>query len=112
MMGHPRLDHGTTVSDPTYSRHALDALPQLVWVAGPDGTLEYLNRRCADYSGLPIDDLLGWDWGWIVHPADLARTLDVWATSVRDGTPHEVEFRLRRRDGQYRWFLVRGEPVR
>src|SRR5436190_23729290 len=98
MMGHPRLDHGTTVSDPIHYRLALDALPQLVWVAGPDGTLEYLNRRCADYSGLAIDDLLGWDWGWIVHPSDLPETLRVWMMAIRSGTPHEIEQRLRRYD--------------
>ncbi|MBN9120123.1 MAG: PAS domain-containing protein [Planctomycetes bacterium] len=100
------------MTDPTHSRHALDALPQLVWVAGPDGTLEYLNRRCAEYSGLPIDDLLGWDWGWVVHPSDLAETLRVWTAAVRNGTPHEVEQRLRRHDGEYRWFLCRAAPVR
>jgi PAS domain S-box-containing protein len=100
------------VTDPTHYRHALDALPHLVWVAGPDGALEYLNRRCAEYSGVPIDDLLGWDWGWIIHPSDLPTTLAVWTESVRTGTPHEVEFRLRRHDGEYRWFLARAEPVR
>jgi PAS domain S-box-containing protein len=100
------------VSTPPPYAHALDALPQLIWVAAPDGTLEYLNRRCADYSGLPIDDLLGWDWGWVVHPADLPATLGAWNRSLRDGTPHEVEFRLRRRDGEYRWFLARAEPAR
>jgi PAS domain S-box-containing protein len=100
------------VTNPLYYRHALDALPQLVWVASPDGTLEYLNRRCAEYSGLAIDDLLGWDWGWVVHPSDLPNTLRIWNASVRNGTPSELEQRLRRHDGEYRWFLCRGEPVR
>jgi PAS domain S-box-containing protein len=100
------------VTDPTSYRLALDTLPHLVWVAGPDGSLEYLNRRCAEYAGVPLDDLLGWDWGWVLHPADLPNTLSVWAESVRTGTSHEVEHRLRRHDGEYRWFLVRAEPVR
>jgi len=100
------------VTDPAHYRLALDSLPQLVWVAGPDGTLEYLNRRCAEYSGLPIDDLLGWDWSWVVHPADLPETLRVWTEAIRTGIPHQVEQRLRRHDGEYRWFLVRGEPIR
>lgn len=98
--------------DLTNYRHALDALPHLVWVAGPDGALEYLNRRCAEYTGVPIDDLLGWDWGWVIHPSDLPNTLTVWNASIRAGTSHEVEFRLRRGDGEYRWFLARAEPVR
>jgi PAS domain S-box-containing protein len=100
------------VTDPVLYRKALDALPHLVWVAGPDGALEYLNRRCAEYCGVPIDDLLGWDWSWVMHPADLPNTLAVWNASVRAGTSHEVEFRLRRCDGDYRWFLARAEPVR
>ncbi|QDU23856.1 PAS domain-containing protein [Urbifossiella limnaea] len=90
----------------------LDHLPQLVWAAGSDGAVEYLNRRCTEYAGLPADDLLGWDWGWVVHPDDLPAVLTRWAASVRDGLPHRDEFRLRRSDGEYRWFLARGEPVR
>ncbi|VTR95645.1 multi-sensor signal transduction histidine kinase : Histidine kinase OS=Calothrix sp. PCC 6303 GN=Cal6303_4720 PE=4 SV=1: PAS_9: PAS [Gemmata massiliana] len=100
------------MTEPYHYRQAIDALPQLVWVASPDGTLEYLNRRCAEYSGLPIDDLLGWDWGWVVHPSDLPETLETWTAAVRAGTPHQIEHRLRRHDGEYRWFLIRAEPVR
>jgi PAS domain S-box-containing protein len=100
------------VTDPIAYRQALDALPHLVWVAAPDGALEYMNRRCAEYTGVPIDDLLGWDWGWVMHPSDLPGTLAVWNASIRAGTPHEVEFRIRRSDGEYRWFLARAEPVR
>lgn len=100
------------MTDPVAYRQALDALPHLVWVAGPDGALDYLNRRCAEYTGVPIDDLLGWDWGWVIHPSDLPATLTVWNASIRTGVPHEIEFRLRRKDGEYRWFLSRAEPVR
>jgi PAS domain S-box-containing protein len=100
------------VSNHTPYREALDAISQFVWLAGPDGAVEYLNRWGAEYAGLPLDDMLGWDWSWLVHPADLVGTLNAWSEAVRDGTRHEVEQRLRRRDGEYRWFLVRGEPVR
>lgn len=100
------------VSDLTSYRLALDTLPHLVWVASPDGSLEYLNRRCGEYTGIPLDDLLGWDWGWVLHPADLPNTLAVWAESIRTGTTHEVEYRLRRHDGEYLWFLARAEPAR
>ncbi len=109
---HPLPNHNRPVTDPAQYRHALDALPHLVWVAAPDGALEYLNRRCVDYTGVPIDDLLGWDWGWVTHPSDLPNTLAVWTAGLRAGTPVELEFRLRRRDGEYRWFLSRAEPVR
>ena len=91
---------------------ALDALPHLAWVAGTEGNLEYLNRRCAEYCGLATDDLLGWDWGWVIHPEDLPHALARWTESVQNGTPHRDQFRIRRSDGQYRWFLSRAEPVR
>jgi PAS domain S-box-containing protein len=81
-------------------------------VAGKDGAIEYLNRRCWEYTGLPVDDLLGWDWGWIVHPEDLPKTLTIWNESIRTGTPPDIEFRLRRHDGHYRWFVTRGNPLR
>ena len=100
------------MTDHSYSRHTLDLLPQLIWVAAPDGTVEYVNRWCREYCGVPLDDLLGWDWRWVVHPDDLSATMTAWDKAVRTGTPHEIQPRLRRHDGEYRWFLVRGEPVR
>ncbi|MBN9517153.1 PAS domain-containing protein [bacterium] len=98
-------------TDPAALR-TLDALPHFAWVADPDGALLYINRRCAEYTGLAIDDMLGWDWSWVIHPDDLATTVARWAESVKNGTPHRDEFRLRRDDGQYRWFLGRADPVR
>ncbi|AMV29417.1 Sensor protein FixL [Gemmata sp. SH-PL17] len=100
------------MNDPQNYRTALDNLPQLVFGAAPDGAVEYMNTRYVEYTGLPLDDLLGWNWGWVVHPADLPNSLDVWAAAVRTGTPREVSQRLRRSDGEYRWFLARAEPVR
>ena len=90
----------------------LDALPLLAWVAGPDGSLEYLNSRCREYAGLPLDELLGWDWEWVVHPADLPGSLAAWTEAVRTGTPLRVEQRLRRADSQFRWFVAQAVPVR
>ncbi len=98
-------------TDPAALR-ALDALPHLAWVADPEGSLQYLNRRCAEYTGLAVDDLLGWDWGWVIHPDDLPTTVARWNESIRNGTPHRDEFRLRRDDGLYRWFLSSADPVR
>jgi PAS domain S-box-containing protein len=100
------------VTDPTDYRRALDAIPHLVWTAAPDGTAEYMNRRATEYFGLPLDDLLGWDWGWVVHPSDLPATLAAWNEALRTGRGYEVEYRLRRHDGEFRWFLGRAEPSR
>src|SRR4051812_14703010 len=99
-------------TDPGRYAPALDALPVLAWVARADGSLEYLNRRCLDYAGLALDDLLGWDWGWVVHPADLPDNLVAWNAALQAGTPFAVEQRFRRADGRFRWFATRAEPVR
>ncbi|MFO0801408.1 MAG: PAS domain-containing protein [Gemmataceae bacterium] len=89
----------------------LDALPQLVWAAGPAGELEYVNTRCAEYTGIPADDLLGWEWGWVVHPEDLPDTLNRWAAARVTVRPYHTEHRLRRADGRYRCFVSRAEPT-
>lgn len=92
-------------------QHTLEALPHLVWVAGPDGAIEYVNRRCLDYSGLQMSGLTGWEWKSIVHPDDLARSVATWTKSIRTGESHVIEYRLRRHDGVYRWFVARGQPT-
>ncbi|MBN9521976.1 PAS domain-containing protein [bacterium] len=88
----------------------LDAITQLVWVTDPDGGVTYINHRFAEYTGRPPDDLLGWDWGWVLDPEDLPTTLDQWAAAVRGRRAYAIEHRIRRADGQYRWFVSRAEP--
>lgn len=90
----------------------LDSIPALVWVAGPDGAVEYLNRRCLEYVGLPMNDLVGWDWQRVIHPDDLPKTLSAWSASLRTGDEFETRYRLLRADGAYRWFVARATPMR
>ena len=93
-------------------RQLAEALPQLVWVAAPDGTLYYFNARCHEYSGLSTEELSEGGWVRLLHPDDHLTTLDRWQYSVRTGAPYETEFRLRRgSDGTYRWFLTRAVPL-
>ena len=90
-----------------------DAMPQLVWTAQADGTLEYFNRRWIEYTGLTLDRLRdeGADVG-VVHPDELSETWDRWNDALATATPYEMEYRLRRaRDATYRWFLSRAEPI-
>ena len=98
--------------DAAHYHPILEHIPHLVWVAGPDGGLEYVNHRCLEYVGLPMAALVGWNWKAIVHPDDLNRTVAAWTRSVRAGEPFEIEYRLRRHDGAYRWFVGRAEPQR
>jgi PAS domain S-box-containing protein len=90
----------------------IDTIPTLAWHARPDGKAEYLNKRWLDYTGLSLEQTLGWDWKVAVHPDDLAGSIDGWQALLTAGKPAEAEARLRRFDGEYRWFLFRVEPLR
>ena len=90
----------------------IDAIPTLAWCARPGGSNEFLNRRWHDYTGLSLQEGLGWGWKAAIHPDDLGRLMAKWETLLNSGEPGESEARLRRSDGIYRWFLFRVEPLR
>jgi formate hydrogenlyase transcriptional activator len=90
----------------------IDAIPTLAWCAQPGGAIEFLNRRWHDYTGLSVEEGLGWGWKTAIHPDDLGRLTGQWQTLLAKGEPGESEARLRRSDGLYRWFLFRVEPLR
>jgi PAS domain S-box-containing protein len=87
-------------------------IPQMVWIARPDGFVEYFNQRWLDYTGLQPHETLGWDWQQVLHPDDRLLTQQQWTTSLATGNPYEVQYRLRRYDGEYRWHIGRGIPIR
>ncbi|MFE1599242.1 hybrid sensor histidine kinase/response regulator [Methylobacterium sp. ID0610] len=88
-------------------------VPSHVWAARPDGRLYWFNAQVHAYTGLDAGDLDGaTTWGRVVHPDDLPAALAAWSRSLGSGAVYEVEFRIRRTDGVYRWFLVRAEPIR
>src|ERR1700674_2061832 len=90
----------------------IDAIPTLAWCAQPGGAKEFLNRRWYDYTGLSIEEGLGWGWKTAIHPDDLGRLTGKWQTLLAKSEPGESEARLRRSDGLYRWFLFQVEPLR
>jgi PAS domain S-box-containing protein len=94
------------------SRTLIDAIPQQIWSAPPDGKTDYCNERWRSYSGLELDGVRGYGWQTMVHPEDRERVLKAWHESVRSGTPYEQEERHRGADGEYRWFLSLGVPMR
>ncbi len=94
-----------------YYQVLAEAMPQQVWTATPQGTLDYVNQTTADYFGLPADEVLGAGWQSVIHPDDLPSCVELWTDSLRNGTIYEVEFRLKRADGAYRWHLGRALPV-
>ncbi|MBV8602708.1 MAG: PAS domain-containing protein, partial [Candidatus Eremiobacteraeota bacterium] len=87
------------------------AIPQLVWTARPDGTIDWYNQRWYDYTGQSEAQAFGWGWKAVHHPDDLPRVMEAWPRSLATGTRFDMEFRLRRHDGRFRWFLTRVEPV-
>jgi PAS domain S-box-containing protein len=88
-----------------------EALPTIVWTATPDGAGEYFNGRLTEYSGLSPDQAAGDGWLSLVHADDVERTADTWRASLEAGSRYEVNYRLRRNDGAYRWFSVCGLPL-
>src|SRR5712691_10730430 len=93
-------------------RKIIDTIPTLAWCSLPDGTGEFWNRRWHEYTGLSPEAVRGWGWQDAIHPEDLKQITDKWLGSLASGQSCEVEGRLRRFDGVYRWFLFRAEPLR
>jgi PAS domain S-box-containing protein len=94
-------------------RNLAEALPNLVWTDRPDGTCDYLSSQWGQYTGIPESELLEFAWlDRVVHPDDRERTLACWMTAVADKGVYDLEFRIRRHDGEYRWFKTRGVPIR
>jgi PAS domain S-box-containing protein len=93
-------------------RLLIDTIPALVWCALPDGSLESVNQRIVDFVGVPIRELAVRGWIDFLHPEDVQATLRAWEYSVATGNLHEIEYRMRSADGTYRWFHVRGQPLR
>ena len=92
-------------------RLVIDTIPTLVWRARPDGVPDFLNQPALDYTGLSLDQA---ETGWprAFHPDDKKGMLVKWSAIRASGMPGELEARLRRFDGEYRWFLFRGVPLR
>jgi len=88
------------------------AMPTQVWTAGPDGALDWFSDHVYAYSGHSRGSLDGAGWTRMVHPKDLADAQVRWANSLSSGDDYEVEFRLRRHDGAWRWHLARAKPIR
>ena len=113
-----RAEHEALSLSEAKFRAFTEAVPNQVWTAGPSGVLDWANQRVYEYSGserifgdgeaaLPADA-----WRERVHPDDQDAAVEAWARALSGGTPYEVEFRLRRHDGVYRWHLARALPLK
>jgi PAS domain S-box-containing protein len=93
-------------------RLVVDTIPTLAWSAGPDGSADFFNQRWLDYTGLSAKQALGSGWEVAVHPEDLPRILETFREALKSAKPYEVEGRFRCFNGEFRWFLFRGSPLR
>ena len=99
-----RREHDERVA---YLHTFADSIPAIAWSATPDGHFEYFNKRMVDFTGLPDDQT-----GTAFHPDDWVKASAIWQSSLQTGEIYEVEHRLRRHDGEYRWMISRAVPVR
>jgi len=90
----------------------VDAIPQLAWMANPDGTIYWYNQQWFDYTGTTLEEMAGWGWKSIPDPEYLPRVLKAWEYSLAKGEPFRMEFPLRGKDGKYRPFLVTATPYK
>jgi PAS domain S-box-containing protein len=98
------------IQSPPTSKLVDESVPAMVWMARPDLSCEYLSRAWLEFTGYAADHALGDGWSRGVHAEDLARWLDTCVRAFDAREPFEIEYRLRRRDGEYRWVLDRGVP--
>jgi len=111
-----RIESATLLSCETHTKilqELLDALPHCIWIARPEGFMEYANCHWRNYTTMTIEQAQGHAWLQCVHPDDRQRTLDALQTAIQTGAPYEMEHRMRNgTTGAYQWFLVRGEPYK
>ncbi|MDO8379823.1 PAS domain-containing sensor histidine kinase [Phenylobacterium sp.] len=93
-------------------RALVDSLPQLLWASRPDGAFDYLSPQWVAFTGAPAADHMGDGWLQVIHPEDRDDLQAAWAQAVRGGLPFDVEHRIRRHDGVWRWFNGRASAIR
>ena len=103
---------GWTIATRSRFENLLELAPQVVWFGQPDGHIAYSNPYWYEYTGLSERETLGYGWTSAIHPEDRDEVLDTFKAAAEKGKNSEVEFRLRRKDGDYCWFLARGRPGR
>jgi len=95
-----------------YFRLLAESLPQLVWTCRGDGKCDYLSPQWVRYTGVPESEQLGFGWLHQLHPDDQEPTISAWKRAVKENNSFDVEFRIRRADGVYRWFKTRALSLR
>lgn len=93
-------------------KFVIDFMPQMVWATQPQGYHDFFNLRWYEYTGLSYEETKDKGWSLVLHPEDYERTWKIWQNSLDTGITYEIEYRMRKYDGTYNWFLARAEPLR
>jgi PAS domain S-box-containing protein len=106
------MSNGVPNVENDWFRTIAENLPQLVWTCDIEGKMDFLNSQWTSYTGIAREQLLGMNWRHCMEPGDRERTCDYWMKALRGEVPYDLDYRLRRADGQYRWFKARATPLR
>lgn len=106
-----RTEEALRASERTLSQ-IVNTIPTTAWSTRPDGFCDYLSQRWLDYAGMTPEQAQGWGWGDAIHPGDANALVEYWQSCLASGIPVDAEARIRRFDGEYRWFLIRANPLR
>jgi PAS domain S-box-containing protein len=87
-------------------------IPGMLWTATHEGEVDYCNRPWLDFAAMTAEQAKGWGWATAIYPDDRDGLIECWNSCLASGTPFDVEARMRRYDGAYRWFLFRANPLR
>jgi PAS domain S-box-containing protein len=93
-------------------RLVINTIPCLILRATPDGAFDFINQQWLEFTGLKMEEVKGRGWHSTLHPEDVEKALSIWHAGLAAGEPFENEARVRRVDGEYRWFLLRNVPLR
>jgi diguanylate cyclase (GGDEF)-like protein/PAS domain S-box-containing protein len=105
-------DLSTSRARELYFQTMAEEVAEIIWTADRNGEDDYFNRKGFDYTGMTLEQLRGSGWKDVVHPDDANECFSKWQNALRVGEPYDVEYRLRAKDGTYRWFLGRANPIR
>ncbi|MDD5287449.1 MAG: PocR ligand-binding domain-containing protein, partial [Desulfuromonadaceae bacterium] len=95
-----------------FYRQTLESIPGMVFTTRPDGYCDYQSQQWVDFTGVPMSEHIGDGWNRLLHPDDRPRAYAAWFAAVQERAPYDLEYRVRRHDGVYEWFKVRGRPIR
>ena len=105
-------DHlGKALNSELRYRTIVELSPHMIWFSDKDGSNTYNNQTWYEYTGLSYEESRSFSWSKVIHPSDREQVVSAWMDAIHNVRPYQVELRLRRRDGEYRWFLARGKPI-